>query len=567
MKKENLFLSEKHSSLKEKKDKLQIISGEGTSELQWRITLDAMSEAVFLVDLEHTILQCNKATLDLLQKLKYDEIIGKKCHELVHGPSSPIEWCPMMFMLKTKKREVAVAQLGDKWVEISTNPVLDDDGNILGAVHIINDITKRKTAEQEYKNALKKSEQHGKEIKAVLDSTRSVLKYQNFDAAAKNIFNSCKDVIGAKSGYVALLSEDGMENEVLFLDSGGLSCLVNPELPMPIRGLRAQAYNTSKPVYDNDFMNSQWVKFMPKGHVILNNVLFAPLILEENTIGLIGLANKKGGFNDNDARIAKGLSELVAIALNNSKMLDSLETSESKFRKAYEQAEFYKDLFVHDMSNVLTTLQMSTDFYFQHSESPEKGRESNKLKEIIKMQLNNGKRLISNVRTMSKLEEGAKNTLEDIEVREYIEKARTVTLNSFPERTITIVIQNPDKTVKVRANDLLLDVFENLLNNAVKYNDNPAIGIFVQVSEEQEEGTDRVKIEFIDNGIGVSDAQKPYIFQRGNDERKGGKGMGIGLSLVKKIIESYNGHIWVEDKLKGEYTKGSKFIVLIPKAT
>ena len=42
--------------------------------------------------------------------------------------------------------------------------------------------------------------------------------------------------------------------------------------------------------------------------------------------------------------------------------------------------------------------------------------------------------------------------------------------------------------------------------------------------------------------------------------------MGVGLSLVKKIIKKYNGKIWVEDKVKGDYTKGSNFIILIPEA-
>ena len=43
--------------------------------------------------------------------------------------------------------------------------------------------------------------------------------------------------------------------------------------------------------------------------------------------------------------------------------------------------------------------------------------------------------------------------------------------------------------------------------------------------------------------------------------------MGFGLSLVKKILEGYNGKIWVEDRIQGDYTKGSNFIVLIPEVT
>jgi signal transduction histidine kinase len=72
------------------------------------------------------------------------------------------------------------------------------------------------------------------------------------------------------------------------------------------------------------------------------------------------------------------------------------------------------------------------------------------------------------------------------------------------------------------------------------------------------------KIEFSDNGIGVPDDRKKIIFMRGNRELKGAKGMGLGLSLVKKIINVFNSKIWVEDKVKGDYSKGSKFVILLP---
>ena len=42
--------------------------------------------------------------------------------------------------------------------------------------------------------------------------------------------------------------------------------------------------------------------------------------------------------------------------------------------------------------------------------------------------------------------------------------------------------------------------------------------------------------------------------------------MGFGLTLVKKLIKSYNGKIWVEDNVKGDYTQGSNFVLLIPEA-
>ena len=66
-------------------------------------------------------------------------------------------------------------------------------------------------------------------------------------------------------------------------------------------GFLTQLFQQALPlvaVYDNDFMNSEWVKFLPKGHVALRNVLFAPLVIEGRAVGLMGLANKKTDFND-----------------------------------------------------------------------------------------------------------------------------------------------------------------------------------------------------------------------------------------------------------------------------
>ena len=160
------------------------------------------------------------------------------------------------------------------------------------------------------------------ELNVLMKGSKAVLEHQGFSESSRAIFDYCKGLIGATSGYVALLSETGEENEVLFLDAGGLPCDVDPELPMPIRGLRAEAYHLNKAVFHNDFMNSQWVEFIPNGHVILNNVMFAPLVIGGKTVGIMGLANKPSDFNENDAKMATGFGELAAIALQNSRNMD-----------------------------------------------------------------------------------------------------------------------------------------------------------------------------------------------------------------------------------------------------
>ena len=80
----------------------------------------------------------------------------------------------------------------------------------------------------------------------------------------------------------------------------------------------------------------------------------------------------------------------------------------------------------------------------------------------------------------------------------------------------------------------------------------------------QNNSIDFIKIEFIDNSIGIPNSMKDKVFQRAFIKDITVSGMGLGLSLVKKIIEKYNGLIWVDDKIKGDFTKGSNFIIIIP---
>ncbi len=191
--------------------------------------------------------------------------------------------------------------------------------------------------QSDLKQALKKAVTRENEISGLLKGARAVLEQRDFTTTARKIFDICAELIGATSGYVALLAEDGSENEVLFLEAGGLPCTVDPDLPMPIRGLRENCYRKNKAVYDNDFMNSEWVSFMPEGHVRLSNVLFAPLSIHGKTVGVIGLANKKSDFTENDAMMASGFGELAAIALQNSHILDKRDVAEKKNEKLIQE--------------------------------------------------------------------------------------------------------------------------------------------------------------------------------------------------------------------------------------
>jgi|GEM_PF-2791623 len=162
------------------------------------------------------------------------------------------------------------------------------------------------------------------ELAGLLAAARAILRQDTFAEVARTIFQHCRELLGAEGGYISLTTPDGSANEPVFLEAGGRPCTVDPSLPMPIRGLRAEAYASSRAVYDNHFSGSGHRLFLPPGHVELDNVLFAPLLDGGRTVGLLGLANKPGGFTPADCRLAEAFAELAAIALARSRQQEEL---------------------------------------------------------------------------------------------------------------------------------------------------------------------------------------------------------------------------------------------------
>ena len=240
-----------------------------------------------------------------------------------------------------------------------------------------------------------------------------------------------------------------------------------------------------------------------------------------------------------------------------------VKKSEEKYRKAYFQANLYRDIFAHDINNILQNISSSVELSSLYLYNPEKLGTIKELYEIMDEQVNRAKKLILNVRKITELDE-SEIILEKIDANRVLNNAIEFLQSSFQARIINIQLNTPTKRNYVNANNLLLDVFENLLINAVRHNNKSKIEITIDISKEEKGDKKYIKMEFKDNGIGISDYRKNSIFERGIRTSQKSKGMGLGLSLVKKIIDIYQGDIWVEDRIPGDYKQGSNFVILIP---
>ncbi len=231
--------------------------------------------------------------------------------------------------------------------------------------------------------------------------------------------------------------------------------------------------------------------------------------------------------------------------------------SEASLEDAKEQAEFYVDLLSHDINNMN---QVAIGYAEMALKTMERGDFDPSLLEKTVEMLFNSSSLIENVRIIQRIKSGEIkperidmcSLLEDVIDQYRSVRGREVKINYHFERDITVI-----------ASKLLREVFSNLISNAIKHSTGK-ITIDIDLSKIRENDSVYCKAVVADNGPGIPAEKKKILFTRHMRGQTKAKGSGLGLYIVKSLIENFKGQVWVEDRVSGDHTKGSRFIVLLP---
>ena len=111
--------------------------------LEWKSTVDAINDAIWVLDKDHRILNSNK-TAEKLFASTDEDIKGKYCWEVVHGTDEPVYECPVDVAKRTGQRNSMEMLINGLWYEFIIDPIFDENNEYAGAVHIVSDITRRK---------------------------------------------------------------------------------------------------------------------------------------------------------------------------------------------------------------------------------------------------------------------------------------------------------------------------------------------------------------------------------------------------------------------------------------
>lgn len=216
------------------------------------------------------------------------------------------------------------------------------------------------------------------------------------------------------------------------------------------------------------------------------------------------------------------------------------------------QKNIFMSIVSHDVLNNLTTLKSFCELKIMESEGGDEDSEwiLNKVSSTVK--IIEDARLYANLRTKGPLEH------EKLDLRLLVNDALLHLKEEVKSKDAKIHIGF--ETLMVNSNILLRVVFYNIISNAIKFG--PQGGnINIDIMSH-----DPLRITVSDEGEGTPDSDKKAIFERfKTNSKKGIKGLGIGLGIVREVMKLLGGIVWVEDNNKNG--KGSVFVLEFPEET
>jgi signal transduction histidine kinase len=251
-------------------------------------------------------------------------------------------------------------------------------------------------------------------------------------------------------------------------------------------------------------------------------------------------------------------SDLAAIAIQNAELYSNSE-------KDRKEIGLLVDLIGHDVNNYVQAVSGFVELAMSRPGVPEPSRKS--LAKALD-QIWNLNRLVTDVKLYAKVESAGSKDLRPMDLVPVIQEAFKTVESSVPNRKVKLKIGDEKTSRFCEMNDLAKEVFINLFSNAVKFDEHDDVAIEVTIDHGSKDGRDMWCVSVADHGPGIDDAVKESVFNRFTESALSTKsGSGLGLYITRTLVESYKGKVWVEDRIKGDRSKGSVFKVRLPKAT
>jgi PAS domain S-box-containing protein len=531
--------------LKKANDQLEDLLDEKTTQLKG--IFENINDAYIVMDIYGNVLKINDNATDLfgyndIKNLNVSSFIYPEDHTYVRNSFKELikkgNFSNFRSRVLTKSNEV-------KWVHINASVVYDKDNKVIAIQGIIRDITVER------------------EKRLIVDMTndivKSILGKEDIYEIAWQISNSIANYLSNNDCVVYLVDykTNTLEQIAAYNNKATSDKKIIDKIRIPIgHGIVGHVAKTGVSEIIKD--TSKDKRYFSDDEVRLSEIT-VPIISEDKVIAIIDAEHRdKNYFTKEHRKTIENIANLVAIQLKSAINIRERNKVESKnaellnkLEKSNSELEEYAHIVSHDLKSPLRSLAALT--YWIKIDNLEKF-DATSLQNFddIDITLSTMDNLISDVLKYSSLDTIG---IENQEIDFNILVKELIQVLYVPQHiSIKILSKLPtfygDKTK-------FQQLFQNLISNAIKFNDKEKGIINIDVEDHKT----FYKFSVLDNGIGVKQKHFDKIFKIFQSLKKSKDSSGIGLSIVKKIVDIYKGEVWIESELN----KGTTFYFTIKK--
>jgi signal transduction histidine kinase len=293
----------------------------------------------------------------------------------------------------------------------------------------------------------------------------------------------------------------------------------------------------------------------------VGSLLVVPLSHDGVIIGALGITSAGGRrqFRESSLRFGRALGDLAAVALHRAQALESERAARAAAESAVRTRDAVVSIVSHDLRNPLMAIVGTADLLLESTRDDGQGFARSQLA-ILKHAADSMTRLIRDLLDITRLESGPLPVRRQrIDLTDVVDEVVAMFSVVVRARRITLYRDVPPQLPAVYGDsDRLAQALSNLLGNAVKFTpDGGQIRVSVDL---QPRG---VRICVRDTGPGIPEDQIPHLFDRfWQASREDSRGLGLGLMIVKAIVDAHGGFVDVESSL----AHGSTFCITVPRA-
>lgn len=452
-----------------------------------------------------------------------------------------------------------------RWIIDAGRPRFSRRGEFLGYAGNVLDITDRKQAEEEMAALLATEKRRTALLAQVANASKSMNAALSMDSIVRILTEEARSMLGAHQAVTSLAVS---ENQAQAINMMSLSEKYADDRAYlekaDISGIYMEVRRTNRPIR----MTRQELETHPKrkelgkygeDHPLMRGWLAVPLLGHGGkNLGLVLLMDKaQGEFTEEDEAILVQLAAIASAGIENAGLYEQVREQDRR------KDEFLATL-AHELRNPLAPIRTGLAV-LRLAPSIDA---TVKTREIMERQVEHMVHLIDDLLDVSRITRGkVQLKKERIDVRAVLDAALEVSRPLIEESRHVLSISTPEETLLLDADPTrMAEVVSNLLNNAAKYT--PKRGR-IELSAQRDHNGDRddVIIRVRDNGVGLTPEALPKVFelfsQVGKTLDRSQGGLGIGLALVKRLVEMHGGQVTAESQGLGQ---GSTFVVRLPLA-